>query len=542
MRSEFIRIYKSVHTWTGIIAGLALFIAFYAGAFAVFKAPINQWVSPEVEAPATPFARSDRLIKETLEKYPEVKKGFTLQVDDSVSNPSRLNWEIREEGEEQEHQPATMMGAGFDRQGNLQVAEQHPSELANFIDTLHRVVGLPIDSDANRWIMGVIAVLYTLAMISGLIVLLPSLVKDFFALRVGKNIKRMWLDAHNIVGIISLPFHLVMALTAVVFAFHDGIYSVQNSVWHKGEFAAAGRTAPPAKLKIATNNTTLLPVGTLLQQAKNYAPNLVITSLQYQHLEGPKATVRVWGNDDSAVMPRARGGFLVIHPYTGKLLNKEFLPGQQNTANAVISSFFALHMASFGGVSVAWMYFILAMMGAWLFYSGNLLWLESRRKKTNKQTGEVPTQRKDVRWMAALTVGVCSGCVIGISLAMAVTKVVSIFHIDTTIYLPVYYVAFFFAIGWAFFKGAANSLVPLLWMCVLSTLCIPLSSCINAFVFQSYTGEISIDLTAILGSSLFIWLTVSTETRLAKSPPDSVWFQARKQTALNQQKIISAIK
>ena len=40
MRSEFIRIYKSVHTWTGIIAGMALFIAFYAGAITIFKAPL----------------------------------------------------------------------------------------------------------------------------------------------------------------------------------------------------------------------------------------------------------------------------------------------------------------------------------------------------------------------------------------------------------------------------------------------------------------------------------------------------------------------
>src|SRR3546814_4664147 len=57
--------------------------------------------------------------------------------------------------------------------------------------------------------------------LSGVICLLPSLVKDLFALRFGKNLKRMWLDLHNVLGIFSLPFHIVMALTAVVFAFHD---------------------------------------------------------------------------------------------------------------------------------------------------------------------------------------------------------------------------------------------------------------------------------------------------------------------------------
>lgn len=46
MRADYIRIYKSVHTWTGIISGIALFIAFYAGALTVFKEPIRRWSTP----------------------------------------------------------------------------------------------------------------------------------------------------------------------------------------------------------------------------------------------------------------------------------------------------------------------------------------------------------------------------------------------------------------------------------------------------------------------------------------------------------------
>lgn len=32
MRSDVIRTYKTLHTWTGLIAGMMLFIGFYAGA------------------------------------------------------------------------------------------------------------------------------------------------------------------------------------------------------------------------------------------------------------------------------------------------------------------------------------------------------------------------------------------------------------------------------------------------------------------------------------------------------------------------------
>lgn len=46
MRTEIIRIYKTVHTWTGIVTGLALFIAFYAGAITMFKEPLAHWIAP----------------------------------------------------------------------------------------------------------------------------------------------------------------------------------------------------------------------------------------------------------------------------------------------------------------------------------------------------------------------------------------------------------------------------------------------------------------------------------------------------------------
>ncbi|WP_313759694.1 PepSY-associated TM helix domain-containing protein, partial [Diaphorobacter nitroreducens] len=69
-----------------------------------------------------------------------------------------------------------------------------------------------------------------------------------------------------------------------------------------------------------------------------------------------------------------------------------------------ISSFFALHMASFGGTAVLWLYFLLGLAGAWLFYSGNLLWVETRRKAQRKgvgTSGALPEQRRDTALMAA---------------------------------------------------------------------------------------------------------------------------------------------
>ena len=245
MRTDLIRIYKSVHTWTGIIAGLALFIAFYAGAITIFKEPLTRWASPPSATSLLPLSQTPVLITQALKAHPEAAKDFRIYLVDSEQVAARMGWEIAPEGSDGHDRAgirsyyATLDGAGI-----LQSGEAHPSQLAEFIDVLHRVVGLPVDSEENRLIMGVIAALYSIALVSGVVILLPTLIKDFFALRLGRNLKRMWLDAHNVVGIVSLPFHLVMALTSVIFAFHDGIYFLQDKLVHEQGLAGAFTPGP----------------------------------------------------------------------------------------------------------------------------------------------------------------------------------------------------------------------------------------------------------------------------------------------------------
>src|SRR5690606_10211094 len=118
--------------------------------------------------------------------------------------------------------------ASLDDEDRLQLRQEFPSMLAELVDILHRTAGVPGDMDIGMGFMGVVSMLYAVALVSGVIVLLPTLVKDFFAVRLGRNLKRMWLDAHNVVGIVSLPFHLIMALSGVVFGLHDLFYDTQD--------------------------------------------------------------------------------------------------------------------------------------------------------------------------------------------------------------------------------------------------------------------------------------------------------------------------
>ena len=57
IRADIVKLYKTVHTWTGITCGFALFIAFYAGALTMFQEPIARWASPPAVGVSGSFAR-----------------------------------------------------------------------------------------------------------------------------------------------------------------------------------------------------------------------------------------------------------------------------------------------------------------------------------------------------------------------------------------------------------------------------------------------------------------------------------------------------
>ncbi len=529
MRADFIRIYKSVHTWTGIISGMALFIAFYAGALTVFKEPIRRWSTPPA-AVVQPVAMDEvqPLVIQTLSTTPAAARGVALKLEGGQAIP-RLEWQVRDsKADDHDESSVRHYAATLDGDGRVRVSEQHPPRLLEFIDVLHRVVGLPVDSDPNRWIMGVISALYFMALVSGVVILLPSLVKDFFALRVGRNLKRMWLDAHNVVGIVSLPFHIVMALSAVVFAFHDQIFAVQDRLVHKGQWSQAfARPQGPPGAAPAHRPEDMLKPSQLVQIAREAAPGFEPGGLQYLQVTGPRPMVRVWGRNPEAVSPRAVGGFAALDPYSGKLLSTDYLSGAQDTPNLFISSFFALHMASFGGAAVPWLYFLLGLAGAWLFYSGNLLWVETRRKAWRKG-GEMPAQRRDTAIMAAATVGVCIGCVAGISLTLAAAKWLPGRADDIAAWhVGIYYAVFLACVGWAFLRGAARAAAPLLWLAAACTLAIPASSLLGWLAPGSGAWTdgalLGVDITATAVAMGLAWMARAAARRARSGPQDSVW-------------------
>lgn len=516
IRNDIIKVYKDVHIWVGIFAGLMLFVAFYAGSITMFEKPLERWDTPpsSLSAPV-PIERAPDLLAAVLKEHPEAAKNYSVMVQTSPEAPARVIWRVRGDRPRQ----FTEFGASFDDAGRLQVEQLRKAPVAQLVDTLHQRVGLPFADAVSRPIMGIVALMYAVALISGVIVLLPTLVKEFFAVRVSKNIKRMWLDVHNALGIVSLPFHLIMAVTCVVFAFHDQIYDIQDKVVYPngiqwGEEHGAG-PAPGARP---------LPAPALLERVKTKLPGFEVYSLGFQQ-KGSVVEGHVTGLD-IRYGTRART-YMSTHldPYTGEVDTHD-LPGHTAGWDTAVNAFFMLHFGSFGGNPVRWMYLLLGLGGAVVFYTGNLFWIESRRKK--QRDANLPEQKRSTRVLGSLTIGVSLGCVTGISATLATTKWLPGLVANVPAWHEgIYYVVFLLAVAWAFLRGAARSAYELLYVGAVLTALIPGGSLAALADMPSTWNHssvgVAVDATAIVATIILWQLARHTNKRAKLGHKDSVW-------------------
>ncbi|PZQ63068.1 MAG: PepSY domain-containing protein [Sphingomonas taxi] len=527
MRTDIIKTYKDIHSWVGIVAGLALFVAFYAGAITMFEEPLNRWASAPTPIAAPPsLQRTPELVDKLLRAHPEARAAYTVHWETGPDTPARVSWTT---GTRRAPGPTWLAALAPD--GSLQVVQQRPSPVAQLVDVLHQQVGLPFPHEVAMPIMGVIALLYAVAIVSGVICLLPSLVKDLFALRFGRNVKRMWLDLHNVLGLFSLPFHIVMAVTAVIFAFHDQIYAAQGAVQQIGAAKVERRAPPrdrPAPPPLAAVTGTLSPLA-LQQRIAQQVPGFRIRAVSYEYNRKEGAHASFIGNDPRYGARAPTYGMGEVDTRTGAITEADYLPGRQGGWFATVTSFFTLHFGSFGGAPVRWSYFFLGLAGAFLFYSGNLLWIESRRRKERK-AGAVE-QTRATRILGALTVGVPLGCVAGISVTIAAAKWLPPALPDLAAWHSrIYYAVFVAMVAWALARGAARSGTSLLWVAAATTAAIPLTSLTSALSGTGWSHDGAtrlVDLTAAAAAMAFAVAAQSAWRRARHGPRDSVWSMAR---------------
>lgn len=522
IESKTLRTFTSVHTWVGLVAGFALFVAFYAGAITVFHHELMLWQAPQAASePVGTIDDAQRLLDETLERHPASRQWVGMLFPGAESPQPVIYWP---------DEKAVWHYATLD---NLAGSEQPPQAgLSELVNALHFSLGIPV---AGTYLMGIVSLLYGVALLSGLLIHLPNLIGDLFALRPGRNLKRFWQDAHNVIGVLSLPMHLMFAITGAMLCLVLVVAVALNPLIYDGKvMQAIGPAMDTAPVQQATGQPAEL--GTLAhwqQRAQAIAREQGIAEfepayLKLVHAGDRNATVEITGESPRSLGPL---GAVAMNATTGELLATQ-LPGRRDANHATLASAYALHFGEYGNVWVRWLYFVLGVGGAFLFYSGNLLWIESRRKRRQVQQGRAQVG------MAKATIGVCIGVCVAISSAFVAATLLEAQSAPHTIEVDsgiawACYVSWALCVLWAIVRPVPKAARELLCLAALVTAGVPIAHGVATgwwwwtSAAQGQWVLFGIDATALALAFAFACLARASRRRASQGDPNSVWAEPR---------------
>jgi len=157
------------------------------------------------------------------------------------------------------------------------------------------------------------------------------------------------------------------------------------------------------------------------------------------------------------------------------------------------------------------------LLGAWLFYSGNLLWLETRRKRRRS------IQPWNHRLLAGLTVGVCIGCMWGISMLLLANRILPVELDPRALWeTRVYYLSFFAAVCWALWRKPLPAATELLMACAVTTALVPIFSALRAVESAGWVQP-GVDIVAAAGALVFALMAWLTRRSARAGTPAGVW-------------------
>lgn len=428
--------------------------------------------------------------------------------------------------------------ASLDNNGELVAHTSDKNELSALVDYLHRSAGIAGEvghEQAGVYVLGVAAILYFLALVSGLIFLLPTLTKHFLALRQEKGSKRFWLDTHNLIGIASLPFHIVIAITVIVFAFHDVLYDGLGKIY--GDKPLFPR---PVASETTFNSQALPSITTLIAKANEYAPEHQVKQISLSGLNSssPRASIQLVS--EQHLMRGPKTDFLFMHPYTFEVSSSSIMNGDQGLWGSVVTTLFGLHFGSFGGELGRFGYFIMGILGAVLFYTGNLLWLQKRYKANHAE------QSRATRLMAKLTVGVTFGALLGVAAVFASTKWLALTAINVNVaYMWLYYSSFFAVLLAALRFEISRTPVQAQRLIAILCMSLPLTSLL-AYLLPKIgiwpaNSAATWALELVAGVIAVVFWRLANKTKHNASKSDSIWALSKSKALPEQASYSSGI-
>lgn len=366
-----------LHSWAGLFFGWLLFGILFTGSIAVFHAEVTQWVMPEMPADndhQTAQARDQAIAtgQAWLNEHAPDAQLWRLTLPSDRDPSIKVYWRDHAgKGTTRRLQPDTGEAIARETRGGGFFIEYH-----YMINVSRNWVKL---GPVGTWIVGMAGIVMIVACISGIVVH-KRIFKDLFLFRPGASRHRAWLDGHNILSVLPLPFHIILVYTGLVTLYWLYIPAGIHSLYDGSEDAfrreaislhyvspidapPPGPPAPMVSLQ-AVNRTA----------ERQFGPG----NTAYLAVRDPNhanATIEAYRTRTDRVTQQVEQ--IAFAAKDGRMLR-----ATEHSAAARVQSFIAaIHYVEWGGPLVRWAYFLVGLSAAAMVGTGLLVFTAKRETK-----------------------------------------------------------------------------------------------------------------------------------------------------------------
>ncbi|MEW5056869.1 MAG: PepSY-associated TM helix domain-containing protein [Cycloclasticus sp.] len=393
-----------LHTWVGLVVGWLLYFMFITGSVGYFDTEIDRWMQPEIP-PSIGLESPAHLLTLAEQRLQEIAPRATWW---SIELPSDRN------------RPFLLAEWGDEHSEVLEILHPQTGKAIAMRDTgggqllyrMHyRLRYIP--QILAEWLVSLCAMFMLMALITG-VVIHRRIFKDFFTFRPSKK-PRAWLDMHNVLSVLPLPFHFMITYSGLLFEAFVFMPLLVLGSYGNGDnsrddfFDEAFNRKPSISAEVLseTQSARMQPLVTFLNDAEH---RWGAGQVAYINIDNPNnANARVEVNQRQPY--GLHDGFeLTYDGVSGELLHSvgENISGYTGFRDVMLN----LHEGLFSGIVLRWLYFLSGLMGAGMIATGMILWARKRRKQAQK-SGQAS---KGLILIEQLNVGT----IVGLPIAIAV--------------------------------------------------------------------------------------------------------------------------
>ncbi len=374
MKASFRQSMAWLHGWAGLLVGWLLYFVFVTGTIGYFNPEIDHWMRPEeplaAALPSTESMAAAALDRLRLKATGADNWSITLPGARGAST-LELNW--RGPGSNDRG------GETLDPATNLPLtAEVRDTGGGRALYVMHYELRY-LPETWGIWIVGACSVAMLLAIVTGVIAH-KKIFKDFFTFRPGKK-QRSWLDGHNLVSVVTLPFCLMITYSGLVFFDYQYVFAGPRLIYGAGQedqfYAELDPRERGARIE-SSRPASMAPVAPMLDEAARIWGPGQLARISVSH-PGHAAMTVVLQRRAGSRISRGRSEILTFAGATGALQ-----PSPQ-TPPSPISGFRAallgLHEGLFANGVLRWLYFLSGLLGTAMIGTGLILWTVKRRLK-----------------------------------------------------------------------------------------------------------------------------------------------------------------